>query len=212
MPVADTDEPATDGTTQPAVVAHATEVGKAPMPSASMTPEALSPTVLAPTSTITQAKDADGTRTIGLKTPPLKKTPTVASSPARQQEREPIYRVNQLPPSTEATGVATKPKRAFAVIIELPELIVDLANSKSQDEARDDERATRGNTSGSGRGGKMGPSLSDVELDVSPAVLELKVPGKYHLRLEMPCIVDESAVTAKFNKSRAVLRVLVREK
>ncbi|CAN0444302.1 unnamed protein product [Hapterophycus canaliculatus] len=58
----------------------------------------------------------------------------------------------------------------------------------------------------------MGPSLSDVELDVWPAVLQLKVPGKYHLRLEMPCIVDEDRVTAKFNKSRAVLRVLVQEK
>lgn len=91
------------------------------------------------------------------------------------------------------------------VIIDLPDLI----DAKSK-ELPGSEHG--GDTGGGRSGERKAPSLSDVELDVLPTILSLRVPGKYRLRLDMPCVVDEESVAARFNKSRAVLKVSVQEK
>ncbi|CAM9579886.1 unnamed protein product, partial [Scytosiphon promiscuus] len=207
---------------RPAEVPRATKAGKQSTSSTSLTHETLPQAVPAPTSTITQRKDAHDTQKSCSKTPPPKRIPYFTSSGvanAEQKEREPLHRIEQLQPSAGAVGIATKQKRTFAVIINLPEVIEGPPESEDQEAARhqqggsrDGENAKTVSMGSSGRRGTTGLSLSDIELDVSPAVLQLKVPGQYHLRLKMPCIVDEDAVSAKFNKSRAVLRVFVQER
>lgn len=225
-PATVTDTATRSGTTQAAAAAGATDVGKRSTSSTSMTPETLQQAMPAPTSTITGDKSADGAKKCGNKTPPSKEALSSASTDlatAEQNEREPIYRIEQLHSSTDAAGIATKQKRKFAVIIDLPELVEGLGDGQNHEVAKPQQQggardgasvkkeSTRRSSNG-GTGGRTGPSLSDVELDVSPAALQLRVSGKYLLRLELPCIVDEDIVTAKFNKSRAVLRVLVQEK
>lgn len=125
-------------------------------------------------------------------------------------------------------------KRSFVVIIDLPDLIEGVTDGETRELAGSEQEGAGdgssrtaegvGGSSSSSRGihsrvesggGKRKgrqTSISDVELDVFPTVLQLKVPGKYQLRLDMPCVVDEESVTAKFNKSRAVLKVSVLEK
>lgn len=133
-------------------------------------------------------------------------------------EREPTYRIEELPPPTTTTakgggGVSARGeegKRAFVVIINLPDLID--AKSRGLPGSEHSGGSGGNNTDGGRRGEQKAPSLSDVELDVLPTVLSLRVPGKYRLRLDMPCAVDEESVAARFNKSRAVLKVSVQEK
>eukprot|EP00903_Cladosiphon_okamuranus_P021435 g19703.t1 len=138
---------------------------------------------------------------------------TSAAAASALKESEPTYRVEEVaPPSADhgGRGGGEKRKRAFVVTIELPDLIGGNAEASEGVNGADGS----GNSGGGSRRTEKakGPSLSDFELDVLPAVLELRVPGKYRLRLEMPCIVDDETVSAKFNKSRAVLKVSVQEK
>lgn len=125
------------------------------------------------------------------------------------KESEPVYRVEEvfISPSANGGGAGRKGKRAFVVTVELPDLIEGDAEGSNEGA----ESADSSISGGWRRKGK-GPSLSDFELDVLPTVLQLKIPGKYQLRLEMPCTVDDENVTAKFNKSRAVLKVSMQEK
>lgn len=136
-------------------------------------------------------------------------------------EREPVYRVEEAPPrSVNVGGGGRNGKRAFVVTIDLPGLIEGDPGGKRREMTGSQPAvgadgggasANSANSGGRGRTGK-GPSLSDIELDVMPTALELKVPGEYRLRVEMPCVVDDESVTAKLNKSRAVLKVSLQEK
>ncbi|CBJ29318.1 conserved unknown protein [Ectocarpus siliculosus] len=166
----------------------------------------------APTNTVSPAgvEDAEGSRSCR-HTQPL----SPAVSAAALKEREPVYRIEELVSRTSEDarsgsdngGGGRKAKRAFQVTIDLPEM-KESAGTKQGKQAG----GTTSTRSSGTAGKRTGPSLSDVELDVSPAFLQLNVPGKYQLRLEMPCVVDEDSVTAKFSKSQAVLKVSIREK
>ncbi|CAM9191458.1 unnamed protein product [Ectocarpus fasciculatus] len=162
----------------------------------------------APTNTVSPAsvEDTEGPRSC-CHTEPF--SPEASLPP----ESEPVYRVEELvsrvaedPLSGPGnSGGGCNAKRAFQVTIDLPEM-------KESARSKQGKQAGGATSTGSTAGKRTGPSLSDVELDVSPAFLQLYVPGKYHLRLEMPCVVDEDSVTAKFSKSQAVLKVSIREK
>ncbi|CAM9835921.1 unnamed protein product, partial [Ectocarpus sp. 13 AM-2016] len=171
----------------------------------------------APTNTVSPAgvEDAEGSRSCRHNQQLSREASPPAVSAAARKEREPAYRIEELVSRTSEDprsgsddgGGGGKAKRAFQVTIDLPET-EESAGSKQGKQA-----GGTTNTRSSGTAGKRtGPSLSDVELDVSPAFLQLNVPGKYQLRLEMPCVVDEDSVTAKFSKSQAVLKVSIREK
>lgn len=200
--------------------------------------------VPAPTNTISQPQDKSGREETQ---PPSQKIASCHATPAAAPtEREPKYRVEQLPhfPSeNEGTGKNSRgdgggckekhQKRAFVIIIDLPDLIEsitheetrELAGSKQErvgDGERDGSSRTAKSVGGSssdssskksrgGTGKGRQASMSDVELDVLPTVMQLRVPGKYQLRLDMPCVVDEESIIAKFNKSRAILKVSVQE-
>lgn len=171
----------------------------------------------APTSTVSPAgvEDAEGSRSCRHTQPLSQETSPPAVSAAARKEREPVYRIEELVSRTSEDarsgpdngGGGRKAKRAFQVTIDLPEM------KESSGSKQGKQAGGTTSTRSSGTAGKRtGPSLSDVELDVSPAFLQLNVPGKYQLRLEMPCVVDEDSVTAKFSKSQAVLKVSIREK
>lgn len=167
----------------------------------------------APTNTVSPAsvEDTEGPRSCR-HTQPL--SPEASPPPvSARKELEPVYRVEELvsrmaedPLSgLDNSGGVCNAKRAFQVTIDLPEM-------KEPARSKQGKQAGGATSTGSAAGKRTGPSLSDVELDVSPAFLQLYVPGKYQLRLEMPCVVDEDSVTAKFSKSQAVLKVSIREK
>ncbi|CAB1110072.1 unnamed protein product [Ectocarpus sp. CCAP 1310/34] len=171
----------------------------------------------APTNTVsrTGAEDAEGSRSCRHTQPLSQEASPPAVSAAARKEREPVYRIEELVSRTsedarsgsDNDGEGRKAKRAFQVTIDLPEM-KESAGSKQGQQAG----GTTSTRSSGTAGKRTGPSLSDVELDVSPAFLQLNVPGKYQLRLEMPCVVDEDSATAKFSKSQAVLKVSIREK
>lgn len=224
------DGKALDAARQTASTAH---TRKTATPTAAT--EATTPPTPAPTSTITRSGDnEDGIQ----RCPPGHTIPSpeensappekdAAAAAGARKERQPAYRVEEVPrpPVNGGSGGGRKGKRAFVVTIDLPDLIDggdaegkrrEPAGSQEAGGAEGGDESTKRSADSSkgddrGRQGKVS-SLSDFELDVLPRVLELKVPGKYHLRLDMPCIVEDENVTAKFNKSRAVLKVSVHEK
>lgn len=84
----------------------------------------------------------------------------------------------------------------------------------SKSGARGDKDGICGNGGeggGSQRGRRMKASLQDVELDVLPRSLDVRVPGVYRLRLQLPFAVDADDITAKFRKTRATLTVSAKE-
>lgn len=171
----------------------------------------------APTSTVSPASvdNTEGSCSHRHTQPLSQEASSPPASAAARKEREPVYRIEELVARTaedtrsgsDNGGGGRNAKRAFQVTIDLPEM-KESAGSKQGKLAG----GAISNPSSGTAGKRTGPSMSDIELDVSPAFLQLNVPGKYQLRLEMPCVVDEDSVTAKFSKSQAVLKVLIREK
>lgn len=187
-------------------------------------PEAPTLPVPAPTSTITRGDGIISTAAAQKCTPRRTVSSAEATSAASEKkavsavaaapkESEPMYRVEEVAsPSADPGhgGGGRERKRAFVVTIELPGLTG--GNTEGSEGAMS---ADSSSSSGDGKrrtGKAKGPSLSDFELDVLPEVLQLRIPRKYRLRLEMPCVVDDENVSAKFNKSRAVLKVSMQEK
>lgn len=253
----DTETPPAGGARRAASGAGA--VPKAATPATSAEAPAPAPPTPAPTSTITRKNSSDNDDAPAAQAcPPGRRavpfseaTSSAAAAPekaaaaekaasaaaaAAPKEREPVYRVEEVPRPSDnhggggsgGGGGGRGGKRAFVVTIKLPDLIEGDAEGRLEGPAGSQQAAGRAerdkesgktntdsnNGSGGGRRrtGKKAPSLSDFELDVLPTVLQLRIPGKYRLRLEMPCAVDDENVSAKFNKSRAVLKVSVQEK
>lgn len=125
-----------------------------------------------------------------------------------REEREPTYRIEEcvLPQLGDKSNGAAELitgdcRRGVVVVVNLP----DVALADHQWDEGTDTGSDRGHSSLRGQRRKF--SLRDVELDVFPDSLAMRVPGLYRLHLQLPFHVDNDNVIAKFSKARSTLTI-----